>query len=57
MKSYTFHTNYTMLKELGIDIFDADADVIFETEREDLTSDTYERLKGFALKPAKDFWT
>lgn len=38
-----------------LDIADADSDVLFNTEREDMTIKTYERLKALALKSAKDF--
>jgi hypothetical protein len=42
-------------KASELDIADADSNVIFDTEREDMTVETYERLKALALKSAKDF--
>lgn len=38
-----------------LNIRDADSDVIFDSEKEPLTKDEYERLKALALKSAKDF--
>ena len=36
-------------------ICDADSDVLFESEREKLTFEEYQRLKAIALKSARDF--
>lgn len=44
-------------KASKINIFDADSDVIFDTESEDLTLEKYERLKTLVIKSAKDFLT
>ena len=42
-------------KDSKIAIKDADSDVLFESEKAPLTADEYEKLKGLALKSAKDF--
>ena len=42
-------------KKSELDIKDADSDMIFESEKEPLTVEEYERLKHLALKSAKDF--
>ena len=42
-------------KTSKLDIKDADSDVLFEIEKVPLTSHEYEKLKGLALKSAKDF--
>ena len=42
-------------KSSTLAIKDADSDVIFESEREELTADEYKRLKTIALKSAEDF--
>ena len=42
-------------KESNLAIRDADSDVLFESEKAPLTADEYEKLKGLALKSAKDF--
>ena len=38
-----------------LNIKDADSDVIFDSEKEELTAEEYEKLKTLALKSAKDF--
>ena len=40
----------------GLEIRDADSDVLFAAEREPLPVQNYERLKALALKSAGDFW-
>ena len=50
-----FEVRIVQKKSSEIDISDADSDVIFDSEREGLTADEYERLKALALKSAKDF--
>lgn len=42
-------------KASGLDIRDADSDVIFESEKNPLTRDEYDALKALALKSAADF--
>lgn len=42
-------------KESGLQIRDADSDVIFEAEKEPLTAEEYQYLKALALKSAVDF--
>ena len=42
-------------KVSGLDIHDADSDVLFNTERLDLSVEQYTRLKGLVLKSAEDF--
>ena len=42
-------------KSSDLNIKDADSDVIFESEREPLTSEEYEELKALALRSAKNF--
>lgn len=42
-------------KETDLDIHDADSDVLFNTERLDLSVEQYTRLKGLVLKSAEDF--
>lgn len=45
----------TQEKESSLDICDADSDVLFDTERNDLSLDQYTRLKSLVLKSAEDF--
>jgi len=42
-------------KETDLDIHDADSDVLFNTERLDLSVEQYTRLKELVLKSAEDF--
>lgn len=42
-------------KSSDLNIKDADSDALFETEKEPLTKEEYEKLKALALKSAKDF--
>lgn len=42
-------------KESALQIRDADSDVIFDSEKDPLSSAEYERLKALALKSASDF--
>lgn len=42
-------------KSSELDIKDADSDVIFNSEKESLSREGYERLKSIALKSAEDF--
>ena len=42
-------------KASDLAIYDADSDVLFESEKEPLTEEEYENLKALALKSAKDF--
>ena len=42
-------------KESGLEIRDADSDVLFITEKEPLRAEEYQYLKALALKSAKDF--
>ncbi len=42
-------------KKSQLKICDADSDVLFESEREKLTFEEYQELKGLALKSARDF--
>ena len=42
-------------KASGLDISDADSDVLFESEKMPLTTEEYQRLKTLSLKSAKDF--
>ncbi len=42
-------------KVSGLDIHDADSDVLFDTERLDLSVEQYTRLKGLVLRSAEDF--
>ena len=42
-------------KASDLDIHDADSDVLFNTERLDLSVEQYTRLKGLVLKSAEDF--
>lgn len=42
-------------KASNLDIHDADSDVLFDTERLDLSVEQYTRLKGLVLKSAEDF--
>ena len=42
-------------KSSGIDVRDADSDVLFESERAPLTMEEYLALKSLALKSARDF--
>lgn len=51
----SIETIITQEKVSDICISDADSDVLFETERMDLSLEEYERLKVLALKSANDF--
>ena len=42
-------------KASGLQISDADSDIMFEEERSPLSENEYLRLKALALKSAKDF--
>lgn len=42
-------------KVSDLNIKDADSDVLFESEKESLTAEEYNKLKSLALKSAKDF--
>lgn len=42
-------------KESTLDIADADSDVLFDSERDDLTPENYDLLKARVLQSAKDF--
>lgn len=44
-------------KASALDIRDADSDVIFDTEKDALTTREYERLKALVLRSAMDFQT
>ena len=44
-------------KSSGLQIADADSDVLFDAEREPLTQEEYEALKALVLKSAQDFHT
>ena len=44
-------------KESGLQIRDADSDVLFTTEKEPLSAEEYQHLKSLALKSAEDFHT
>lgn len=44
-------------KSSGLNINDADSDVLFESEKAPLTQEEYQALKSLALKSAKDFLT
>lgn len=48
-------TKIVMEKVSKLSVKDADSDVIFDSETEPLTITEYERLKGLALKSARDF--
>jgi|LSQX01.1.fsa_nt_gb hypothetical protein len=48
-------TIITQEKETDLCISDADSDVFFETEKNDLSIEEYNRLKSLALKSANDF--
>ncbi len=50
-----FDIEITQEKLSGLNIRDADSDVIFDSERTNLTRNEYESLKQLALKSAKDF--
>ncbi|HNZ50111.1 MAG: hypothetical protein BWY97_00571 [Tenericutes bacterium ADurb.BinA124] len=39
----------------NLSISDADSEVLFETEKMDLSVEEYERLKALVLKSANDF--
>ena len=43
-------------KDSGLNICDADSDVIFDSEKEPLTLEEYQRLKALALRSARDFY-
>ena len=44
-------------KESGLQIRDADSDVLFTTEKEPLSAEEYQYLKSLALKSAEDFYS
>lgn len=43
-------------KDSSLNICDADSDVIFDSEKEPLTLEEYQRLKALALRSARDFY-
>lgn len=51
----TFETEIIQEKSSELNICDADSDVLFETEKKELSVAEYERLKALALKSAEDF--
>lgn len=53
--SASFEVNIEQEWESGLDICDADSDVIFEEEWEALSMQEYTELKDLALKSAEDF--
>ena len=53
--SNNFEIVITGEKISDLNIKDADSDVLFESEKEPLTAEEYEKLKAFALISAKDF--
>lgn len=53
----SLETIITQEKTSDLCVRDADSDVLFETEKEDLTMEQYRRLKDLALKSANDFLT
>ena len=48
-------TIITQEKATGLCVKDADSDILFETEKEDLSIEHYTRLKSLVLKSANDF--
>ena len=50
-----FEIEIVQEKESGLQVRDADSDVIFETEQSPLSTEEYRYLKSVALKSAKDF--
>lgn len=44
-------------KRSELTVSDADSDVIFDSERKELSATEYADLKALALKSAQDFWT
>lgn len=52
----SFEIEIVQEKASGLQIADADSDIIFETERIPLTKEEYQRLKLLALKSAEDFY-
>ena len=53
----SFEVEIVQEKPSGLTVSDADSDVIFDTEREELSLSEYEYLKALALKSARDFLT
>ena len=53
--SNDFEIVITGEKVSDLNIRDADSDVLFESEKAQLTAEEYEKLKALALKSAKDF--
>lgn len=43
-------------KESGLQIADADSDILFDSEKQPLTKEEYEELKELVLKSARDFY-
>ena len=53
----SFELEIVQEKQSGLTVSDADSDVIFDTEREELSPSEYADLKALALKSAHDFLT
>lgn len=51
----SFQTEIIQEKSSGLDIRNADSDVLFDKEKEPLTMEEYQYLKGLVLKSAQDF--
>ena len=51
----SFTLEIVQVKESPLDIADADSDVLFDSERDDLTPENYNLLKARVLQSAKDF--
>lgn len=51
----TFEMEIVQEKASGLQVADADSDIIFEEERLPLTREDYLRLKSLSLKSAEDF--
>ncbi|BBF42529.1 flagellar M-ring protein FliF [Lachnospiraceae bacterium KM106-2] len=52
----TFELEIVQEKKSDLHVSDADSDVLFDSEREVLSREEYETLKGLVLKSAKDFY-
>ena len=44
-------------KESGLQVRDADSDVLFATEKDPLSAEEYQHLKTLAMKSAEDFYS
>ncbi len=55
MPAEDFEIAIVQEKESGLQVKDADSDVIFETEEMPLSTEEYQYLKSLALKSAEDF--